>query len=116
MHVVAVLALVAGVHLAATAVPGPTTLVVVRSALGRSRRSAAAVAVGVMVADAAWALAAMGGISLVFARYPWFHRTLGVAGGAYLLYLAVKTWHGARHEITGEPSRDTGVVLSPVAP
>ena len=46
MHVVVVLAVVAGVHLAATAVPGPTTLVVVRSALARSRRAAVAVAVG----------------------------------------------------------------------
>lgn len=61
-----------------------------------------------MVADIVWALAAMGGISLVFARFPWLHRTLGVAGGAYLLYLAVKTWRAARHELAGEPCLHPG--------
>jgi threonine/homoserine/homoserine lactone efflux protein len=108
MDAVVVLAVVAGVHLAATVVPGPTTLVVVRSALARSRRAAAAVAMGVMAADTVWALAAMGGISLVFARYPWLHRTLGAAGGVYLLYLAVKTWLSAHQDLVGAPVRHGG--------
>lgn len=62
-----------------------------------------------MVADTVWALAAMGGISLVFARFPWLDRTLGVAGGVYLLYVAVKTWRAARQELgDDEPSGRVG--------
>jgi threonine/homoserine/homoserine lactone efflux protein len=108
MHAVLILAMVAVVHLTATAVPGPTTFVVIRVALTRSRRAAAGAAVGIMLADAGWALAAMAGISVVFARYPGLYRALEVTGGAYLLYLAARTWRSARRALTSDIRLATG--------
>jgi threonine efflux protein len=103
-HALAVLGVVAAVHLAATAIPGPTSLVVVRAALARSPQAGIAAAAGIMVGDITWAAAAMVGLTAVLTRLGWLYTVLGVAGGAYLIYVGVLSWWEARRPAAFPPS------------
>ena len=90
------LASVAALHLAATAIPGPTTLVVADIAVRTNRRMGLAATTGVACADTAWAVAAMTGISVTLATLTWLGTSLRIVGGGYLVYLGARTWLAAR--------------------
>jgi threonine efflux protein len=87
---------VAAIHWAAMASPGPNVLLVTQTAMARSRRSALAVAVGVASGAAVLATAAAVGLTVVIEQVTWARHALQLAGGAYLLFLGVQTWRGAR--------------------
>jgi RhtB (resistance to homoserine/threonine) family protein len=100
MSYLAALGGVAAVHLAATAIPGPTNLVVISAAISRNRRAGLATTVGVASGDVVWATAAMAGLSVVLATLTWLATGLRIAGGAYLIYLGVRAWLAARQPLT----------------
>jgi threonine/homoserine/homoserine lactone efflux protein len=69
--------------------PGATTAVVVRNTLASGWRGGVWAAVGAAVGNSSHALAAGLGLALVLARVPALFTALKVAGGLYLLWLAV---------------------------
>jgi threonine/homoserine/homoserine lactone efflux protein len=93
----AVLALLglAVVHLLAVASPGPSTVLVVQTA-AQSRRGGLISAFAMMLGAVAWAAAALYGLQALFAQFAWLYRVFQVAGGLFLIYLAVMIWRHAR--------------------
>jgi threonine/homoserine/homoserine lactone efflux protein len=93
-YLVALLGL-AVVHLLAVASPGPSTMLVVQTA-AVSRRSGLISAVAMMLGALTWASAALFGLQALFAEFAWLYRAFQVAGGLFLVYLAVMIWRHAR--------------------
>jgi RhtB (resistance to homoserine/threonine) family protein len=93
------LATVAVVHLVATAMPGPNILLVLRTAISRSRRDAGTLIIGIAVGDAIWAVAAMFGVSVVFAELTWLYHLVRVIGACYLVFLGVQAWRSAGDDL-----------------
>ncbi len=93
-YVVALLGL-AVVHLLAVASPGPSTVLVVQTA-ALSRRRGLIAAFAMMLGALAWATAALFGLQALFAEFAWLYRAFQVAGGLFLVYLAVMIWRHAR--------------------
>lgn len=92
--IVALLGL-AVVHLLAVASPGPSTVLVVQTA-AVSRRSGLISAFAMMLGAVAWAAAALYGLQALFAQFAWLYRVFQIAGGLFLIYLAVMIWRHAR--------------------
>jgi len=69
--------------------PGATTAVVVRNTLANGWRGGVWAAVGAAAGNSTHALAAGLGLALVLSRLPLLFTALKVAGGLYLLWLAV---------------------------
>jgi threonine/homoserine/homoserine lactone efflux protein len=83
------------VHLLAVASPGPSTVLVVQTA-AVSRRGGLVAAFAMMLGAVAWAAAALYGLQALFAQFAWLYRGFQVAGGLFLVYLAVMIWRHAR--------------------
>lgn len=75
--------------------PGPSALLVVRSALSCSRPVAFAVANGIALGGVALAAGGLLGLHLLLARYPALDAVLRIAGAAYLACLGAKMWKHA---------------------
>lgn len=71
--------------------PGPDTLVVLRSLLRADRRRAALTVVGVLTGLAVWVGAAAFGLSGLLRASHEGYTVLRIAGGAYLLWLGVQS-------------------------
>ena len=71
--------------------PGPDTLIVVRSILRGGRRRGVATAIGVLTGLAVWAGAAALGISALLRASHVGYDLLRIAGAAYLIWLGVQT-------------------------
>ena len=84
------------VHLAAVASPGPAFAVGLRLAASDGARVALVFALGVGLGGAAWALAALTGLSLLFQAAPWAMVALKVAGGLFLIWIGIQGWRHAR--------------------
>jgi threonine/homoserine/homoserine lactone efflux protein len=67
--------------------PGPDTLAVVSTSLGRSRRAGLAVAFGCAVATLIWAATSLAGLSLVFERAQWLYHAIRLSGAVYLVVI-----------------------------
>jgi threonine efflux protein len=83
------------VHLLAVASPGPSTVLVVQTA-AISRRRGLISAFAMMLGALAWAGAALFGLQALFSQFAWLYRVFQVAGGLFLVYLAVMIWRHAR--------------------
>jgi threonine/homoserine/homoserine lactone efflux protein len=79
--------------------PGPSFIMVARSAASRSRADGCASALGMGIGGALFAGLALLGLYSLLSAVTWLYALLKVAGGAYLLYLAFKIWRGARHAL-----------------
>lgn len=75
--------------------PGPSFVVVLRAALAQSTRAALWVAFGLGLGTFVWAAAALFGLGLLFAAFPWLYVGMRIAGAAYLLWMAVMLWRHA---------------------
>ena len=49
-----------------------------------------------MMGAVAWAAAALYGLQALFAHFTWLYRVFQIAGGLFLIYLAVVIWRHAR--------------------
>jgi threonine/homoserine/homoserine lactone efflux protein len=87
------------VHLLAVMSPGPSLLVVARSAIAGSRADGTQVAFGLGLGTLVWSLAALFGLSVLFALAPWLYTGMKVAGAAFLLYIAFMMWRHARQPV-----------------
>ncbi|RKP46258.1 LysE family translocator [Pararobbsia silviterrae] len=76
--------------------PGPSFLIVVRHAIGLSRRDGLASALGMGVGAVLFSGVALVGLYSLLAAVGWLYLMLKVAGGLYLIYLASRIWRGAK--------------------
>lgn len=86
----------------AVASPGPALLIAIRTTLASGRKSGVIKGCGLGLMAATWTLMALLGLETVFTLFPLAYTTAKVAGAAYLLYLAVKIWRGAKETITAK--------------
>jgi threonine/homoserine/homoserine lactone efflux protein len=84
------------VHILAVASPGPSTVLVVQTAAVSGRRGGLIAAFAMMLGALAWAAAALYGLQALFAQFAWLYRVFQIAGGLFLIYLAVVIWRHAR--------------------
>lgn len=75
--------------------PGPSFVVVVRTAVARSRLDGIAAALGMGIGGLVFAGLALAGLTALLASVAWLYLGLKVVGGLYLIYLAVRIWRGA---------------------
>ena len=95
----AVLSIAAAITLGAMS-PGPSFLMVARAAIARSRADGLAAALGMGVGGVLFACAALLGLHVVLIAVPWFYLVLKILGGAYLIFIGVMIWRGAREPVT----------------
>jgi threonine/homoserine/homoserine lactone efflux protein len=75
--------------------PGPSFLIVARTAMARSRGRGVTAALGMGIGGGLFALAACIGLHVVLSAIPTLYRVLQIAGGAYLLFIAWSIWRAA---------------------
>jgi threonine/homoserine/homoserine lactone efflux protein len=76
--------------------PGPSFVVVVRASAALSRRDGLAAALGMGCGGLVFAGLALAGLQALLMQVSWLYLILKVAGGAYLVYLGVRIWRGAK--------------------
>src|SRR5215475_597175 len=91
-------------HVAAMTSPGPNVLLVSQLAASDRTRSAVFAALGVTLGAATWATCAVLGLNVVFALFPELRLALQLAGGVYLLYVAVRLWRSNGAGLEGRAS------------
>ena len=91
---VSLLSLVLALVLGAVS-PGPSFLMVARTALVASRKDGLAAALGMGVGGVILCAVTLLGLLAVFAAIPMLYLALKVLGGAYLMYLGFRIWRGA---------------------
>jgi threonine/homoserine/homoserine lactone efflux protein len=94
--------LVFAAYVVVIASPGPSTMAIMGTAMAQGRRSAVALALGVVTGSMIWALLAATGISTLLAAYAEALVAIKIAGGLYLLYLS---WKSARAALSVRPRR-----------
>jgi threonine/homoserine/homoserine lactone efflux protein len=94
------------VHLLAVASPGPSTVLVVQTAAVSGRRGGLIAALAMMLGAVAWAAAALYGLQALFAEFAWLYRLCQVAGGLFLIYLAIQMWRHA-----GDPLPEIAMIV-----
>lgn len=82
--------------------PGPALLVAIRTTLGSGRASGIALGAGLGLMASTWTLMALLGLDAIFRLFPWAYGLAKSAGAIYLLYIAYKTWIGARGRIEAQ--------------
>ena len=86
---------VALLHWVVLVTPGANVLVVTNLAAGGSRRAAVFAGLGVTVVAGIWSSLAVLGVNAVFAAHPLLRVAVQVAGGLYLVYVAIRLWRGS---------------------
>jgi threonine efflux protein len=79
--------------------PGPSFVVVARTAIAVSRRDGLAAALGMGVGGVVFATLALMGLQAALAKLGWLYAGLRLLGGFYLVYLAIRLWRGAGEQI-----------------
>ncbi len=75
--------------------PGPSFLVVARTTIAESRLAGSITALGLGLGSVIWASGALFGLTSLFKIAPWTYQAVAIAGGVYLIYLAVQLWRHA---------------------
>jgi threonine/homoserine/homoserine lactone efflux protein len=95
--------------------PGPSFVLVARTAIAASRADGVAAALGMGLGGVAFGSLALLGLTALLVHAGWLYLALKLAGGAYLVYLGILIWRGAGAAITvdGEaPRRGRNVLRS----
>ena len=91
--------------------PGPDTLVVVRSILRGGRRRGVSCAIGNLCGLAVWVSAAALGLAALLRASEVGYTALRVVGACYLTYLGIQAWRArGRVEAAPAPGRRSGVL------
>lgn len=85
--------------LVAIASPGPALLMAIRTNLSAGRSSGLALGFGLGIMAATWTLMAFLGLDWIFRTFPWLYMAVKTIGAAYLIYVAVRMWLGAKTPI-----------------
>jgi threonine efflux protein len=103
--VLASLVAIALLHWAVLLVPGFNVVLIGQLAAGGTRAAALLAVLGMTTATLVWSSLAVLGVGAVFSAHPQLRFAAQIAGGAYLLYLAVKLWRSGA--ATTEPGTTT---------
>jgi threonine/homoserine/homoserine lactone efflux protein len=95
MEYLLALASLAVVHILAVISPGQSLLFITRTAMTSGRLPALAGTLGMAAGACFWAIAAMLGMAVILQQAAWAYNLLRIAGGLYLIYLAVMIWRHA---------------------
>lgn len=93
--------------------PGPSFVLVARTAIGNSRTAGVASALGMAAGACLLCIVALLGLHAVLQQVPLAYWALKLAGGVYLLYLAFKIWQGAKTPLVlgdAEPLNRAGLL------
>ncbi|MGV2287949.1 LysE family translocator [Trinickia sp. YCB016] len=88
--------------------PGPSFIMVARNAIGLSRRDGLATALGMGIGGVCFSSLALVGLYSLLQSVEWLYAGLKVAGGAYLVYMAIKIWRGAATPLDFKNERAAG--------
>lgn len=102
----ATLLTIAALHWVVLLVPGFNFVLLGQLAAGGARSKALAAVGGMTGATLTWALLAVLGVGVVFGAHPLLRQGVQLAGGAYLLWLALRLWR-SRGEL---PAAGTGAL------
>lgn len=80
--------------------PGPSFVLVARTAIAASRREGLAAAVGMGLGGAFFGSLALLGLTALLAHAGWLYLGIKLLGGAYLVYLGLAIWRGATLAMT----------------
>lgn len=87
--------------------PGPSFVLVARTAASQTRTHGLYAALGMGLGGVLFALAALSGLRALLAAVPMLYLAMKVAGGAYLFYLGCRIWLGAKQPLSsGSGSAD----------
>ena len=115
MDVVAFFTIVGVIALGAMS-PGPSFIVVARTALSAGPRQGRLAAVGIGAASLVFSVIAVTGLGVALTYAGWLFTVLKVAGGIYLVYLGVRMWlaHRTGQVVhAGEPRENMSRALVP---
>lgn len=76
--------------------PGPSFVMVARTAVASTRTNGLAAALGMGMGGIVFAVAALLGLQALLASVPWLYLALKVGGGGYLAYLGYRIWKGTK--------------------
>jgi threonine/homoserine/homoserine lactone efflux protein len=79
--------------------PGPSFVLVARTAAAADRREALATVLGLGCGAFAFAVMALLGLHAAFVAVPWAYTALKLCGGVYLIYLAYRMWRSSRQPL-----------------
>lgn len=79
--------------------PGPSFVLVSRIAISRSRLDGLAAALGMGAGGVVFSVLALAGLTALLSQFEWLYLLLKVAGGAYLVYIAVNIWRSAKEPL-----------------
>lgn len=91
--------------------PGPSFVMVARTAVAHSRGSGLAAALGMGLGGVVFGAIALLGLQAVLLAVPWLYGALKILGGLYLCYLGWRIFASAKHVLlvteaaAGEPQR-----------
>ncbi|MDX5350056.1 MAG: LysE family transporter [Paracoccaceae bacterium] len=89
------------VQLMAAISPGPAVLMTARTGVTQGLRMGVWMAAGIGLGAVFWAVSALFGLALLFQVAPALLTVLKVAGGAYLLWIALQMWRHAPEPLAG---------------
>jgi threonine/homoserine/homoserine lactone efflux protein len=81
-------------------IPGPSFVMVARNAIGLSRADGLATAFGMGIGGITFAGTALAGLYTLLFAVAWLYIALKVAGGVYLIYIALRIWRGASQPLS----------------
>lgn len=93
--------------------PGPSFVLVARTAIGNSRQAGVASALGMAAGASVLSVVALLGLHVLLQQVPLAYWGLKWVGGVYLLYLGFKIWQGAKTPLvlaTSGPLTKAGVL------
>lgn len=104
-HWTAWIAIVTAIAMGAAS-PGPSFVMVARTAVSQGRRHGVLAALGIGVGGGVFAVLSLAGLHGVLSLAPALYLALKLGGGAYLVYLGWRIWRGACAPLpmAGEPA------------
>lgn len=100
----ATLVTIAVLHWAVLLTPGFNVLLLGQLAASGQRSAALAAVAGMTTATLCWASLAVAGVGIVFAAHPAIRLVAQLAGGLYLIHLAVRMWRSGASTGSAPPA------------
>ncbi len=106
MDLILSMSLVLTALLAGAMSPGPSFVLIARTAMSISRYDAIAASIGMGIGGLIYAILALSGLQAVLGRVPELYVGLKLLGGVYLIYMAVRIWQGANQALVVDDANE----------
>ena len=94
--------LMLGAGIVASASPGPATLGIAGTSMRHGRRAGLSLSAGIMAGSYIWSATAAFGVGGILLAHVWMLETVRYCGGAYLIWLALRSLRSAMVPGTGK--------------